>query len=503
MRLLVRSLTVVWGKRMRTDKRSKQVLNSNARLSHISVFVPSQITFDNQAARFSRFKYTDLSLQLSPVEDGVIREFPIMIRGDGTPWDLGNLYLMGKFTEMAKLAPPVIETLRSIAKQLVMYLRWIEHLRAEGQDVHELQFPDEEERRVTWAYYRYLKRLLRQTNQPISLSVAKARMQAVIGFYRGLLAWNLVSDSAIKNPAYQSNLIGIPMVSSVGLRFMKTVETTNFKIPKPQRKRLGVINDGGSLRPLTEDEQSLVLEQLKENGNRAFQLMCLLALYTGARIQTIGTLRVKDIYDLLKKTPKNGEVLLRVGDGTGVDTKKQKRYRLHIPIELVRMLRDYIESEECKERRALSFYGESGENYIFLASNGSPFYTSASEIVDRQEGQFSKRISARDRVTFTIQKGNAVRNYLSRLIRDIRQKHPDFNAFRFHDLRATYGMNWVRDADASGAKDIRDELKHRMGHTNFDTTQNYLNYDESNEMVRKATAYHHERINRIIEQFGL
>ena len=117
--------------------------------------------------------------------------------------------------EMAKLSPPIIETLRSIAKQMVMYLRWIEHLRAEGQEIHELYFPEEEEKRVTWAYYRYLKRLLRQPNdRPISLSVAKSRMQAVIGLYRGLLAWKLVSDSAIENCAYKSNLIGLPVVSS-------------------------------------------------------------------------------------------------------------------------------------------------------------------------------------------------------------------------------------------------------------------------------------------------
>ncbi len=493
---------------MRADKRSKQELNSAARLSYIDVFVPSLITFDSQHnqghARFSRFKGTDLSLQLSPVADGVIRNFPMMIRGDGTPWDLGNLYLMGKLTEMAKLAPPKIETLRSIAKHLIMYLRWIEHVCAKGEDIHELYFPEEEEKRVTWAYYRYLKRLLRQKDtQPLSLSVAKARMQSVIGFYRGLLAWNLVSESSVKNPPYKSNLIGIPIVSATGVRFMKTVETTSFKIAIPERKRLGVITDGGNLRPLTEYEQNLVLEQLRLNGNRAFQLICLLALYTGARIQTACTLRVKDIYDLIKSTPKNGEVLLRVGDGTGIDTKNQKRYRLHIPFELVLMIRDYIESGECQERRALSFYGESTENYVFLASNGSPFYTSSSEIIDRQVGQFSNQISARARVTFSIQTGNAVRNCLRRLIRDIRNKQPEFNTFRFHDLRATYGMNWVRDADASGAKDIRDELKHRMGHTNFDTTQKYLNYDGANEIVRKAGAFHHERINRIVKQFRL
>lgn len=491
---------------MRADKKSKQALNSAARLSYIDVFLPAQITFahhsDHSSAHFSRFKYTDLSLQLSPIEEGVIRRFPILLRGDGTPWDLGNLYLIRKFTETAKLTPPVIETFISTAKHLVMYLRWIEDARAKGTDIHELYFPLEEERRVTWAYYRYLKRLIRQTNdQPISLSVARARMQTVVGFYRGLSKWNLVGESAFENVPYKTTLIGIPLVNSVGIRFMKTVETTNFTIPKPPREHVGVIKDGGALRPLTEDEQRVLLEQLRESTNRAFQLMCLTSLYTGARIQTFGTLRVKDISNLLKKTPKNGEVLLPVGEGTGIDTKNQKRYRLHVPIELIRLLRDYIESDEYHERRALSFYGESDKNYVFLASNGSPFYTSSSEIIDRQEGQFSKRISAKDRVTFTIQRGNAVRNYLSRLIRDIRLKHPDFNSVQIHDLRATYGMNYVRDADAAGAKDIRDELKNRMGHSRFDTTQAYLNFDVNNAMVRAANEFHHDRINRMAREF--
>lgn len=497
-----------WESRMRADKRSKQALNSAARLTYIDVFVPAQISVDGRraqrVARFSRLKYTNLSLQVSPIEDGVIRNFPMLIRGDGTPWDLGNLYLMGKFTEMAKIAPPVIATLISIAKHLAMYLRWIEHLRADGTDIHELHFPREEEQRITWAYYRYLKRLLRQKGeQPISLSVARARMQSVIGFYRGLLAWELIKESAIENIAYKSTVIGLPIVNSVGVQVMKTVETTNFKIPKLQRERLGVIADGGLLRPLTEDEQRLVLQQLSLSGNRAFQLMCLVALYTGARIQTVCTLRVKDVYSLFSKPKKNGEILLLVGEGTGVDTKNQKRYRLHVPIQLARKLRDYVESEESQERRILSFYGKSRENYAFLAANGSPYYTSTSEIIDRQEGQFSKRISAKDRVSFPLQQGNAVRNYLCRLIRDIRLKHPDFNSIQFHDFRATYGMNFVRDADASGAKDIRDELKARMGHSSFNTTQSYLNYDENSENVRAATALHHNRINGIIEQFPL
>ena len=152
---------------MRPDKRSHQNLNSNARLSQIQVFVPSEVDFEitrtgSTTARFARYSYTDLSLQLSPVNDGVIHQFPIILRGDGTPWDIGNLYLIRKFTEMAKLSPPSVDTFRKIAQHLMMYLRWIEHLQNDGNEIHELLFPQEEERRVTWAYYRYLRRLLRQ-----------------------------------------------------------------------------------------------------------------------------------------------------------------------------------------------------------------------------------------------------------------------------------------------------------------------------------------------------
>lgn len=118
--------------------------------------------------------------------------------------------------------------------------------------------------------------------------------------------------------------------------------------------------------------------------------------------------------------------------------------------------------------------------------------------MDRQEGSFSQRISPKDRVAFTIQKGFAVRNYIQRLICDIRRKHADFNHFRFHDLRATFGMNFVRDADKVGLRDVREPLRSRMGHKNFETTQLYLNYDETNEAVKNVTAYHYDRLNRLL-----
>jgi integrase len=488
---------------MRFNQRSKQQLNSSAHLSHIDVFYPSQceLTEHNAktTARFTPFRYADTALQLSLVEDGVIRKFPIIIRGDGTPWDLGNLYLMYKLTELAKIEPPSVETIQAIAKHLMMYLRWIEHVCAQDQVMHELYFPEREEFRVTYSYQRYLRRLLRENPQPISLGVAKGRMQAVIGFYRGILHGGLVRESAIANAPYEARAIGIPVVNSIGLQYIKQVQTSNLTIKAPRRETvLGSIKDGGNLRPLTEEEQSIVIAELERYGNRAFQLMCFVALFTGARIQTVCTLRVKHVKEMLKSKSVRGEFLLKVGPGTDIDTKNDVNYRLHFLCKLADMLDEYVTSEEYAERRAKSFYGESDKNYVFLARNGSAYFTSKQEIRERQEGLFSQRISPKDRVAFTIQKGYAVRNYIQRLIRDIRLKHADFNHFRFHDLRATFGMNFVRDADQEGIRDVREPLRSRMGHKNFQTTQLYLNYDETNEAVQSVTIYHHDRLNRLV-----
>ena len=489
---------------MRDDKRSKQELNSTARVVYIDVFKPSQIQLTENdgkvTAKFTSYKYTDFSIQLSPVEDGVIRKFPMIIRGDGQLWDLGNLYLIHKFTELAKVEPPSILTITHIAKQLMMYLRWIEHSRAEstGPAIHELYFPEEEQERVTWRYHRYLRLLIRKPDRPISVGTAKARMAAVVGFYRGIIEGNLVREGAIAHAPYEAKAIGIPVVNSVGLQFIKQVQTTDFTFMIPRRTSVGVIQDGGDLRPLSDDEQDIMLKALAQTGNRAFELMVWIALFTGARIQTVCTLRIKHIKQLKKAQPINSELILPIGPSTDCDTKRNVNYRLHFPLLLVDALHDYIESDEHAERRAAAFYGNSDENYAFLTENGSAYYTSKREIEDRQEGDFSKRISAKDRVRFTITDGNAVRNYLRRLIKDIRREHPDFNGFRFHDLRATYGMNYVRDRNRAGVPvDIKD-LAARMGHKNAMTTQGYLNYDKDNEMIDAAQAYHHDRLNRLL-----
>ncbi len=57
-----------------------------------------------------------------------------------------------------------------------------------------------------------------------------------------------------------------------------------------------VIVDGGELSPLTVEEQIIILKALLKSS-REYQLMFYLALFTGARLQTICTLRICHLPD--------------------------------------------------------------------------------------------------------------------------------------------------------------------------------------------------------------
>ena len=401
---------------------------------------------------------------------------------------------MYKMSEMAKYDPPVVSTIETHANHLLGYLRWIEHSQSQGHDIHELCFPEDAFDRVTYIYHRYLKRLLRKTPPPLSLSVAKTRMSVVVNFYKTLIVGNIIGESQIDNPPYESKLAGIPWVTSTGLMRIKQVETTDLTIRKPRHNpnaEPGYLSDGGKLRPIPPSDQKIICDALSTYGNRAFELIMLTALTTGARKQTVCTLRVEHIKSLLDKSHRNKkELLLKVGVGTSIDVKQKsnsKSYRLHIPRPLAEKLVEYANSSEARSRRRQSWYGDTDNNYLFLSEKGTPYYTSKAEIQDRQNPAYSSRISFRDRVDFTLSEGRSLNNLVARLIKKIRLDYPEFRSFRFHDTRSTYGMNFVRHFIREGKSPdfVVDQLRIRMGHSNIQTTYSYLNFDHLNEQIEQ------------------
>ena len=503
---------------MGRGQKSKEALSSAARVELIETFIPQKVGYDSldqksPTATFKRYRYSDYDGSLIETEDGFIKKFPMILGDNGEPWDLGNLYLHWKLADLALSDPPNIATLRNIAANLCMFLRWIENEQKAGKSIHELYFPEIAAERVTYRYRRYLTKAIRL--QTISPGVAKARMSIVVGFYKGLIKGGLVEDAAIQNKPYESKIMGIPVVSSSGLERIKFVETTDLSIIAPRNLHDPdlIAEEGGKLRPLGDDEQEVIIKALRTNKNRELELMIFTSLFTGARIQTVCTLRIKHIHDLLKTNEKaikcnsNTELKLKVGVGTSIDVKGQSRYgkayRLFMPAKLAQMLLDYASSERARSRRKKSFYGDTEENYLFLSRNGTPFYTSRKELIDRQNKDTSKRVSYKNRVDFPVSEGQSVREMLKRLHKHILREHdPTFKQFRFHDLRATYGLNYVKDMLDAGVKpsQILQDLMTRMGHANIQTTMGYLKYAERNDEIKTVTTAHYKRLTRYSSQ---
>lgn len=203
------------------------------------------------------------------------------------------------------------------------------------------------------------------------------------------------------------------------------------------------------------------------------------ALFTGARAQTVGTIRIQSLYGILDSY---GYLRLPIGAGTLIDTKRGKPMTLLVPGWLVKDMLIYSQSAESIKRRGRSFYGDTEENYLFLSKNGIPYYTSKKELIDRRVPNITWNTELSDRAKLiSVQDGAALRQHIHEiLLPRIRLNTPEFQDFTFHDLRASFGMNLLESQlQQLGAKSITsaiDYVQQRMGHSDKSTTMQYLNY---------------------------
>jgi hypothetical protein len=204
------------------------------------------------------------------------------------------------------------------------------------------------------------------------------------------------------------------------------------------------------------------------------------AIFTGAREQTVLTLRCGSF---LKAASEHGEwpFKLPCGPGTGVDTKRNVRGFLVVPRELYEKLHVYAVSEQAVRRRFKSRLGEDPTNYLFLTNRGKPYYNAIDELrIDFDQSSPGPRFP---------RTGQNLREFIAKhVIPAMRKKRPDFK-YKFHDLRATFGMNWV-DSNSGGNKQnfmwLRDQLRKLMWHRQAATTDLYLNYREHHDQLEAA-----------------
>jgi integrase len=386
--------------------------------------------------------------------------YPLILASDGAPWPEANMWILSVLQEKVQ---PNMSSFASIAEDLTAYLRFIEE-----HDIDWLHFPAHKLSRPTYRFNGHLKQLVQ--SREISASTAKRRMSAVIRCYRWLIEEGVFIPEF---PPWKERDHFVEFKGSYGASTYKTVKTTDVSIHVAQQDDPydDHIADEGRLRPLPQNEQEWLMDALLSLGNTEMTLIHLFGLLTGARIQTVLTFRVRHILKDYGSNP-HGFLRIPVGPGTGIDTKYGKKMVLHIPIWYYDMLRTYAMSERARKRRLKALGGDTEDQYLFLSIRGAPLYAA-------KHSQSSGEPNALRHAKV----GQGVRQYMTDyIIPFIRKKYDALFHYRFHDTRATYGMNLVDDRlrlveeGKMKLKEVMDFVQTRMGHASAATTERYLTY---------------------------
>ncbi|MEI7612222.1 MAG: site-specific integrase [Betaproteobacteria bacterium] len=375
-----------------------------------------------------------------------------------------------------------------IADDLAAFRRFLDE-----EDIDWTSFPQHKLSRPTYRFSGHLRVAVGAGE--VKQTTAKRRMSSVMGFY----TWLMEEGALFPDYApWQSKDRYLQLKNNRGFVFSKKVQVTDIglKVAKSVDPYAGTINDGGELRPLPLEEQIWLMEALFKSGNTEMTLIHLMGLLTGARIQTILTFQVRHVSEGIDEQDSD-EIRLPVGPGTGIDTKDDKSMVLFIPRWFREVLRTYAFSERAKKRRRRATGGDTADQYLFLSIRGAPLYQSKKDSAvfdDSNELHHQKS-------------GQGVRQFKrERVLPYIRKCHSATFKYRFHDTRATYGMNLTDFQLQRVARgeitlhEAREFVRVRMGHESAATTDLYLKYRNNLKMVRKVAQDYNAHLQSLANQ---
>ncbi|OQW70581.1 MAG: hypothetical protein BVN34_00935 [Proteobacteria bacterium ST_bin12] len=416
--------------------------------------------------------------------------FPLLINPDGSLWTEANRYLLSHLVSVIPVRP---RTLESIAGDLKHFRDWLLN-----ENIDFLNITVRPRSRPTYRYCAYLHDELRM--HKTQSSTAKRRMSSVQNFYR----WLGEDGYEFGYPLWIESDAKYFFQDSHGFQRSKSYKSTDltrtFKTPKNSNDYSDRIEDGGRLRPLPEDEQVALVESLRAVGNIEMLLSFMFALTTGARLQTVFTLRKSNFAELLPKETDCKRLL--IGAGTLVNTKNNKQMVLLVPMWLYKRVQIYINSERYKRRLSwnLNAYKNEDEQYVFLTKAGRPYYMAS------QDENLSKY---RDPP-----RGNAITQFLLQQLKPYMKECGHNFEFSFHDLRATFGMNLLAgkllDYKLGGVStdnqkhffQLLNYVKERMGHSHHRTTEAYLNYRQKYHLALHVQTEYESYLERLMGQGG-
>lgn len=415
-----------------------------------------------------------VSYRTSPSKSNApLVSFPLVRTADGAPWQEACLFLIGRFEGGVR-----IKTCVGLAKDLALYRRYLDE---DGLDFRE--FPTDQSQRVTYRYRGYLKLEAEAGN--ISIKTAKRKLSAVIQFYRWLEEEKILIP---ENPPWRSKTVLVNLDNDGRKPIRRFVQTTDLAFKVPDIIDISIITDGGRLRPLPDAEQDALIKVIYALQNPEMFYAHLIALSTGARIQTVLTLRLDDIVNC--EPGLNNCAYIPVGPGTGVDTKYGINYTLVVDWLLIDRLRVYVGSDKYKRRQKKSS-GErfKGKEYLFLTNRGGPFYKSMQDPGYDESRYYNE--------------GAAVRQFIQDRIKPKLGSYGEAFSYAFHDLRATFCMNLYNAlserVELTPAR-IREYLRFRLGHASHKALDSYMKYNELNKIALRAQQEWEGRLHSFLHQ---
>lgn len=421
--------------------------------------------------------------------------FPIVLDSRCRPWDLANNYLLDRIQNETR---PSMATFLAAADDLGAFRHWLD---AQANLDLIFHFPRAKLERVTYRYFGHLK--TRFLGGEVASETANHHMLTVIDFYRFLTdSGYLLPDY----PAWQEKQVRLSFKTDYGAVISKSLTSTDLKIKSPKASDAfrDTIQDGGQLRPLSQEEQQWFMVALKSLKNTELYLLCLFMLTTGARIQTACTLRAghflrEGIVFHSEATGGQAVVKLACGPGTLIDTKNDKQGVLQVPLPLFVALRTYALSERAARRRATAKGGDCPEQYLFLTNRSKPYYSDKAETSSFDPARTSRYSAA----------GGTIRKIVSTQITPYIRRHYNVHFdMKIHDLRATFGMNQTDiqlglvEAGKSTLSKARNVVRQLMWHESAATTDRYLEYRRRQGLVFAAVNAYGEQVQRWIADAG-
>lgn len=392
---------------------------------------------------------------------------PFIFHRSGVPWVEANSFLMSLVRDKHAQARPTDDARRQ-ASRLLDYLIFCENNDIDWLDFSAKRLPQ----RPTYRYHRYLMDMPERGAQ-----VANQYTGSVYRLYKFVSQnWHNIDiarvDSVKQIKFFVENSYGMSKQVAVERRSQTQVYSRKKNVP------LGFVDDEGEcLRPLGNLELAELVNIVNTDSWSAQErLIMLFAVMTGARKQTVLTLRAKHIKKLMDgKLQPDGTYVLKAGPGTGIDTKNDKEQTLYVPKQLAIDLLTYVSSPHARKRRqgfqstyAAKFGGvdpiPEEDMYVFISEQCNCYYMAKSD--PRYKYVKSRPLGA------------VTSNLKAKLLKSVSS---DFSKdFTYHWLRATFAFQLyqllvprLKDGSLQSGDEIA-IIQSRLHHERRETTENYL-----------------------------